>query len=215
MKDRKYLKQFLAFVLSAAMVLTYMPLSMLAFAEDGAAEAAASEPTAAAAEEQSEPASVEKVQEEPKAAAAEEQSEPAPVAEENSESAPSEEAAPAASDENSDTAKDEQAAEENSDAETSEAVTEEQTDPEAEATEEKEEETKEEVKYPADTFKGSAGGVSVVINAPEGALPEGTKLTVTPVAASEVQDAVEGAIGGEASSITAVDINFSYKGKEI
>lgn len=38
MKDSKFLKRFLAFVLSAAMVLTYMPMSMIAFAEDGAAQ---------------------------------------------------------------------------------------------------------------------------------------------------------------------------------
>jgi len=79
MKDSKFLKQFLAFVLSAAMVLTYMPMSMIAFAEDGAAEAASSEPKAAAAEEvksEPEPAPAPKAEEPAPAPAAEE---PAPL----------------------------------------------------------------------------------------------------------------------------------------
>ena len=42
----KYLKRFLAFILSAAMVLTYMPMSMLAYAEgeDGQPVAAEEQP---------------------------------------------------------------------------------------------------------------------------------------------------------------------------
>ncbi len=198
MKNSKFLKRFLAFVLSAAMVLTYMPTSMIAFAEDEAAEAASSEPKAAVAEEvKSEPAPAPKV-EEPA---------PAPAAEEPAAAPAAEESTPAASEEATASEETSDAAEETAPAETAEAVTEEQAvDPE---------EKEEEPEYPADTFKGSAGGVSVVIDAPEGALPKGTKLDVTAVAASDVQAAVEGAIGGEAGTIKAVDITFVYEGKKI
>lgn len=198
MKNSKFLKRFLAFVLSAAMVLTYMPTSMIAFAEDEAAEAASSEPKAAAAEEvKSEPAPAPKV-EEPA---------PAPAAEEPAAAPAAEESTPAASEEAVAAEETSDAAEETAPAETAEAVTEEQAvDPE---------EKEEEPEYPADTFKGSAGGVSVVIDAPEGALPEGTKMVVKAVSADSVQSAVEDAIGAEVAKIKAVDISFHYDGKEI
>ena len=220
-------KRILALLMAFALILQYsFSASFMSVYAEGEGEQtevtqseskAASEPAPApAAEEKSEPAP-----------AAEEKSEPAPApaAEEKSEPAATEEA-PAASEESADTAKSESAEDQGSGAVTEEKSAE-QADKTAEAEaaaeeaaeevlpEEEVTEEEEEVKYPADTFKGSAGGVSVVINAPEGALPEGTKLTVTAVSASAVQDAVEGAIGGEAASIKAVDITFSYKGEKI
>ena len=86
---------------------------------------------------------------------------------------------------------------------------------EAEATTEKEEEEEKDVPMPAQKFSGSAGGVSVSVSAPEGAFPEGTKMNVREVRRAAVVDAVESAIGSEATAIKAVDITFSYKGKEI
>ena len=71
------------------------------------------------------------------------------------------------------------------------------------------------VSYPAVTLGAAAGGVKVTINAPEGALPEGTELSVSAVSAGKVKDAVESVIDGEAAEIKAVDISFHYKGKEI
>ena len=82
--------------------------------------------------------------------------------------------------------------------------------------EETEEETvEEETAYPAQHFTGNAGGVSVVIDAPEGALPEDTKMSVKAVSADEVQSSVEAAIGADAAAIRAVDITFSSNGKKI
>ena len=221
-------KRILALLMAFALILQYsFSASFLSVYAEG--EGAQTEVTQSEAKAAAEPAPAPEPEPAPAAEEASEpapEPEPAPAAEEASEPEPAPAAAeesPAAPEEAVDTAEDEQAAEGSSDSETSEAVTEEQTEgSEADAAEEETlpeeeaaEEEEEEVKYPADTFKGSAGGVSVVINAPEGALPEGTKLTVTAVPAGEVQDAVEGAIGGEASSIKAVDITFSYKGKEI
>lgn len=205
MKKNKFLKRFLAFILSAAMVLTYMPTSMIAFAEDEAAEAASSEPKAAAAEEvKSEPAPApEPKAEEPAPAPAAEEPAPAPAEESAPAPAESEEAAPA-SEENADAA-----AEESAPADETAEVTEEQ------AAEDLEEEEDEELEYPAQYFSGSAGGVSVSVSAPEGALPEGTTMNVSAVSAASVQSAVEDAIGAEAAKIKAVDITFRHEGKDI
>ena len=72
----------------------------------------------------------------------------------------------------------------------------------------------EEVKYPEVTFPAKyANGVTVNVSAPEGALPEGTELVVTPVAATAVVDQVNAAVDGEvtANDIQAVDITFMWK----
>lgn len=209
---KKNNKRFLAFVLAAAMVLTYMPSTMYAFAEEGAEEAASSAPKAAAAEEvKSEPEPAPKAEEQP-APAAEEKSEPEPAsaAQEGTDSAPaSEEAAPAA-EETKDTVAEESAPAE---ADNPEAVTEEQ-DAEALKVEEPED-AEEEPEYPAQHFSGSANGVSVTVSAPEGALPEGTSMKVSGVSESAVADKAQSVVDGEISQIKAVDISFRADGKEI
>ena len=98
--------------------------------------------------------------------------------------------------------------------------TEPSTEPAAEPTkpaaedEQKDEDT-EEVKYPAQTFSESAGGVSVAVSAPEGALPEGATMKVEAVKSSEVDKAVEELIDN-GTVVKAVDITFYDKeGKEI
>ena len=70
---------------------------------------------------------------------------------------------------------------------------------------------KDDASYPAATFSDSANGVTVNVEAPEGALPEGAKMVVTGVGSDDVKAAVEGAIGGEAVEIKAVDITFTDK----
>ena len=96
----------------------------------------------------------------------------------------------------------------------------EETTQETEAVEEDEEEADEEdededVEYPAAKFSKTAGGMTVNISAPEGALPEGATVKVVAVRASEVQDAVEELID-DGKVVKAVDITFyNKKGKEI
>ena len=84
-----------------------------------------------------------------------------------------------------------------------------------EAKEEAKEETQEESTMPAQSFRKVANGVEVRVEAPEGAFPAGTEMVVTPVATTQVTDAVNGAIEGEASDIIAVDITFRFNGVEI
>ena len=71
---------------------------------------------------------------------------------------------------------------------------------------------------PAQTFTGTANGVTASVVAPEGAFPKGTKMFVTAVAASKVASAVKGALGqGEViNDMTAIDITFkNAKGVKI
>ena len=86
-----------------------------------------------------------------------------------------------------------------------------------EKAEEKAEEPEEETaEYPAQSFTEKASGVTVRISAPEGALPEGTTVTVEPVKLSSIIDAIEEAAGEDAKVVKAVDITFRDKdGKEI
>jgi len=81
-----------------------------------------------------------------------------------------------------------------------------------EATEENEEE-----EMPAQSFSGSAGGVSVTATAGKGVFPKGTKMTLSPVSSSYVIDAADKATGEklEVVDAAAVDINFNNKGREI
>ncbi|MBR0456132.1 MAG: InlB B-repeat-containing protein, partial [Firmicutes bacterium] len=84
----------------------------------------------------------------------------------------------------------------------------------AEEEEPAEEDTDEE--YPAVSFTKSAGGVTVKISAPKGALPEGAKVKVTAVSAASIMTAVESAVEGDVENVKAVDITFYNKdGKEI
>ena len=85
-----------------------------------------------------------------------------------------------------------------------------------EADEETEEE--EEDKYPACAFSQSAGGMAVKISAPEGALPEGTKVTVTGVSTERAKKIAQRAVGddGKIRDARGVDITFHDKnGKKI
>ena len=192
MKDTKYkyLKRFLALVLSAAIIITYMPTSLMAYASD----------------ETNAPAATEQAAEETKA-----EETTAPEAKETTarETAERQASTPAA---------DEQAAPESS-------VSEEAA-PEAEAEAEKpdeplddpevEEATPEEkAQMPAHDFTGSAGGVSVTVAAPEGALPEGTEMVVEAVSSDDVIDAISEAVEGEVKQVKAVDITFFKDGTEI
>ena len=90
------------------------------------------------------------------------------------------------------------------------SAAEEGTDIEAEP-----EEEAEPVAYPAQSFAGGANSVTVTVNAPEGALPEGTKMAVTTVTNPVTIMKINSAVGGDAESIRAVDISFSKDGVEI
>lgn len=77
-----------------------------------------------------------------------------------------------------------------------------------------EEGTKEEAKeeaYPAASFVRNAGGMTVGIKAPEGALPEGASVEITPVDAGSVESAVKSEVGENVSVLKAVDISFFDK----
>ncbi len=87
---------------------------------------------------------------------------------------------------------------------------------EGKADEKTEEPEKKDTEYPAQSFEEKASGVTVRISAPEGALPEGTTVTVEPVKLSSIIDAIEEAAGEDAKVVKAVDITFRDKdGKEI
>ena len=78
-----------------------------------------------------------------------------------------------------------------------------------------EEAAEEDVEYPAVSFTRSAGGVTVHISAPEGALPEGATVKVSAVSAEQYMGAIESAVGSEVEKAKAVDITFYNKdGKE-
>jgi hypothetical protein len=73
------------------------------------------------------------------------------------------------------------------------------------------------ITYPEQHFQGwVAGGMAVDVHAPEGALPEGTRMTVSPVDNNEIAGRVNGAVAGEIVRMLAVDISFyDRSGKEI
>ena len=167
MKSNKSIRRFLAFLLCAAIIITYMPTPRMAFADDGSDDVAV-------------------VQEEPA---------PAPEPETVSEPAPAPEPEPAPG-EDSEEAEEPAQGEEPADAEEPEEII---------------EETEEEITYPAVSFEKEVNGMTVKINAPEGALPEGASVSVTTVAASEIEDAVKAKMGDEYEVIKAVDITFFDK----
>ena len=91
-----------------------------------------------------------------------------------------------------------------------------ESDKDSDSSDKDAEDKKDDEKFPAVSFEKSAGGVSVSIDAPEGALPEGVSVTVSAVSKSKVKAAAEKALGGEPEDIKAVDISFKDKdGKEI
>ena len=214
-KDTTF-KRFLAFLLCAAMLITYMPSSVYTLADDTADQpSVAQEETAAAPAEKMISNSVPDTAEEP-AAPAEEASEPAeePAAET---AAPAEAASEPAEEPSEEGVTDEDIP---SGEASSEDVQEEEPaaagEPEALVEEEKE---PEEESFPKQHFTGKADGVNVVVDAPEGSLPEGTTMKVRAIGTGEmskVEDAVKDELGGDARVVKAVDITFYDKdGKEV
>ena len=72
----------------------------------------------------------------------------------------------------------------------------------------------EKTKMPAQDFKGSAGGINVSVSAPEGAFPEGTKMSLKGVSNAKAIDMLDGDVDGIVDA-KGVDFTFTYKGKEI
>lgn len=72
------------------------------------------------------------------------------------------------------------------------------------------------VSFPAAVLTSDAiDGLTVKVDAPEGTLPEGTEMTVTPVRLDAVQTAVDNTEGVSGTVLAAADITFLYEGKEI
>ena len=70
--------------------------------------------------------------------------------------------------------------------------------------------------YPAQEFTGSTDTVEVSVSAPEGAFPEGTQMTVSPVEDAETIENIRTAAEGTVREVYAADITFRNKdGKEI
>ncbi|MBR0051817.1 MAG: hypothetical protein IJP57_07700, partial [Firmicutes bacterium] len=69
--------------------------------------------------------------------------------------------------------------------------------------------------YPATGFRDIIGGISVTIDAPEGAFPEGTEMKLAEVEIDSIIDAVSDAVEGTISKIKAVDISFFYEDEEV
>ena len=68
----------------------------------------------------------------------------------------------------------------------------------------------------AQSFFAEAGGVSVSVEADEGAFPTGTEMTVREVGEDEILDSVSDVVGGEIVRVHAVDITFTdLDGNEI
>ncbi|MBR3377586.1 MAG: InlB B-repeat-containing protein, partial [Mogibacterium sp.] len=198
MKRNDTLKRFLAFLLCVAMMITYMPSPVYTLADEDADQPAVAQEESAPAETKAEdPAPATEPAEEPAAPA----DEPAPVTEKAETPDVQDETAPT------------------DDKESAEDAVEETTeDPEAAEVPEEEivEEPEEGVEYPAQSFSDTVGGVKVSVEAPEGALPEGTTAHFKAVPASAVEDAVKAEMGGNAEVVKAVDITFKNKdGKEI
>ncbi|MBO4881097.1 MAG: InlB B-repeat-containing protein, partial [Firmicutes bacterium] len=86
----------------------------------------------------------------------------------------------------------------------------------AEGEELPEEEIPEElVAMPEMHFRDIIDGISVTVDAPEGAFPEGTEMKLAEVEIEQIIEAVEAAVEGEITKIKAVDITFVYEGDEI
>ena len=191
------MKRLLALVVALAMVLSLLPMSVLASESDSSAEpevtaveeAPKAEPVEETVVDTTEPAEESKAEEETPA------EEEKPAEETPAEEAPAEE-----------TSKQEETPAEEAPAEET---------PAEDASEEKAPEQETAVSYPAQTFQGKDNGVTVDVTAPEGAFPEGTEMKVTPVAMDDVQDAVQDVVEGNVIDIVAVDISFFLGEKEI
>ena len=89
---------------------------------------------------------------------------------------------------------------------------------ESDKEDEEDDEDDDEVEYPAVDFDAvTISGTVITVCAPEGALPEGTSLSIHKVSASTVIDEVneETDTDLEESDLLAFDISFTYKGEEI
>ena len=85
-------------------------------------------------------------------------------------------------------------------------------DDETEAdTENSYEETEADIFMPAKTFTAKTGMVSVIVNAPEGAFPEGTLMSIKDVEDQETLSTIEENVNAHVSRIHAVDITFTDK----
>ncbi len=72
------------------------------------------------------------------------------------------------------------------------------------------------VPMPAQSWEAFAGGIRVSVEAPEGAFPENTTMSVAPVNGSELKSTVSDAVNGDVLEVQAVDIKFfSAEGQEI
>ena len=225
------LKRFLAFLLSAALIVTYMPSGFLAYAaaDEGqtVAEQQADEAKGAVAvtdeandEAKPEAETVEEPAADPEpevqeAPAEEVTEEPAEPAQEDEPAA--EEAEEEAAEEVVETTPDADAAEENAGAVSEEAAPAESGAPEEEAAPEAETQTPEEkVEYPALSKDKTFGGFTVYVDAPEGAFPEGTTVEITDVSSTaSVEESVQDLMGNTTEVVKAVDISFRYKGEEM
>ena len=171
-KERRYSnRKFFAIVMALLLLVQMQPFSFV-FAEDGS-DAPKAETSSTEVEKKSVPAPKAEPKPEPK---------PEPAAEPEVKEEPA--AEPETPEAEESTSSDEsQADEETQDAADADVAAEEETPTE----EEKEE-------YPAQTLTANAGGVTVTLKAPEGALPEGSKLKAKQVGQKYI-DAVESQIG--------------------
>lgn len=70
--------------------------------------------------------------------------------------------------------------------------------------------------YPAQQFRAQAGSVIIFVEAPQGAFPEGTQMSVSPINDETTLNAAAGSVEGTVSAVTAVDITFrNAEGEEI
>ena len=211
-KTEKAVRRFAALTLAFLMVFQYTAsgLSVYSWAEDDRELAAQEEQTEKEAKEEVKEEPQEEVKSEPKEAEVKEEApapapEPEPQPEEQpkqeepqpeAEEAPAQEPAAEASEQSDDETQPEEPAQE-----------EEQEEPEEE---------EEEEKFPAQNFVRTVSGVVVRIEAPEGALPEGADVKITPVAASAVEASIEKVAGEDIEVVKAMDITFKDKeGKEV
>ena len=75
--------------------------------------------------------------------------------------------------------------------------------------------TLEEIAMPAQVFDGGNGDVAVSIDAPEGAFPEGTEMTVEEVSVADAQALVDADASISGKVVAAADISFFYEGEDI
>lgn len=194
-KAKDAAKRVAALTLAFLMVFQYTAsaMSVYAWAEDGSdKELNAVEEQVETKSEEKEEAPAEKAESEK----TEQKTEP-PAEEKKEEQAPQEEQKPA-----EEVTQPEQTAEE----------PEKQEEPQTQEEEKKDEEEKDdEVKYPAQSFVKTVSGVTVRIQAPEDALPEGSDVVITPVKAATAQKKIENSTGDEVKVVKAMDITFKDK----